>query len=115
VPLHAVHATPPVPQVALLDVWHLPVASQQPLGHVLASHTQVPCVLHSWLAPHAAHTPPFAPHSWFETGLTHWALAQQPLQLVPPHEHAPALHASPGLHWPQPLPEEPQTVLDCAA
>jgi hypothetical protein len=84
--------------VALLEVWHLPVPSQQPLGHVLASHTHVPCAPHSWLAPHAAHTLPLAPHSWFETGVTHWAFAQQPLQLVPPHEHAPALQASPGLH-----------------
>jgi hypothetical protein len=44
--LHAWHATPPTPQVALELPWHTPFASQQPLGHDLASHTHFP-PLHS--------------------------------------------------------------------
>jgi hypothetical protein len=115
VALQAAHATPPVPQVAAADVWHLPLASQQPLGHVFASHTHLPCELHSWFVPHAAHTPPLAPQSWFDAGLTHWPLAQHPLQLAPPHEHAPALHASPVPHSPQSFPLEPHAAFDWAA
>jgi hypothetical protein len=98
VALQAVQAAPPIPHVVAPEVWHLPVASQQPFGHVFASHTQSPCVLHSWFVPHAAQTLPFAPQSLLVTGVTHWPLAQHPLQLAPPHEHAPALHVSPGPH-----------------
>lgn len=33
---------PPVPQVGLLEVWHLPPVSQQPFGHELALQTHLP-------------------------------------------------------------------------
>jgi hypothetical protein len=35
-------ATPPVPQLVRLDVWHLPLLSQQPLGQLVAVHVHVP-------------------------------------------------------------------------
>ncbi len=104
-----------MPQVPWADVWHTPMESQHPSGHVFASHTHLPCELHSWFVPQAAQTLPLAPHCLFVTEVTHWPLAQHPLQLlVPPHEHAPMLQVSPAPHWPQLLPPEPQTVPDCA-
>jgi hypothetical protein len=39
---HDAHAAPPVPQVALLEVWHLPLESQQPFGQELALQTHLP-------------------------------------------------------------------------
>lgn len=110
-PLHATHATPPVPHVPLADVWQLLDASQQPLGHVFASQTHLPCV-HSWFAPQTKQTLPLAPHSWLDA-TRHRPLAQQPPQLRPPQEHAPLVHASPSSHAPHALPPEPQTVGDC--
>lgn len=112
---HAAQATPPVPHVALPEVWHFPVASQQPFGHDLASQTHLPWVLHSWFVPHAAHTPPFAPHSRLVTGVTQVPSAQHPAQLTPPHEHSPPLHVCPPAHAPQALPPDPQPAVDCAS
>jgi hypothetical protein len=43
---HAAHAAPLMPQVVTLDVWHCPLASQQPLGHDVASQTHLPAVPH---------------------------------------------------------------------
>jgi hypothetical protein len=37
-----VQAAPPVPQVGLLEVWHLPVESQQPFGQEVALQTHLP-------------------------------------------------------------------------
>jgi hypothetical protein len=45
--VHAWQLTPPMPQVATVDVWHLPLASQQPL-HELLSHTHCPPLLQCW-------------------------------------------------------------------
>jgi len=39
---HAVQATPPVPQVPVLEVRHWPLESQQPLGHDDALQAQAP-------------------------------------------------------------------------
>ena len=55
------HATPPTPQVVVLEVWHLPALSQQPLGQEVASQMHIPWVLHDWFAPQGAQAPPFAP------------------------------------------------------
>jgi hypothetical protein len=38
----AAQAAPPVPQVALVDVWHLPLESQQPFGQEVALQTHLP-------------------------------------------------------------------------
>ena len=46
--------------------------------------------------------------------MTHWPLAQQPLQLMLPQLQAPLLHVCPDAHIPQALPAEPHAVVDCA-
>lgn len=109
----AVQALPPVPQVAFAEVRHMPVASQQPLGHDEALQTQAPCALHAWFAAQATHWPPLAPHCP-EDAVTHWPLAQQPLQLMLPQLQAPLLQVWPDAHMPQALPAEPHAVVDCA-
>jgi hypothetical protein len=38
----AAQAAPPVPQVPLLEVWHLPLVSQQPFGQEVALQTHLP-------------------------------------------------------------------------
>ena len=38
----AAHAAPPVPQVPALEVRHMPLASQQPLGQEVALQTHAP-------------------------------------------------------------------------
>ena len=44
-PVHPTHAAPPVPQVAVLDVWHWPLLSQQPVEHDVPSQTHLPAVV----------------------------------------------------------------------
>jgi hypothetical protein len=38
---HALQAAPPLPQVEFAEVRHWPLLSQQPLGHEVASQTQL--------------------------------------------------------------------------
>jgi len=64
---HAEQFAPPVPQEPLdsdAHASHVPVGPplQHPLGHELASHTQLPVALHSWPAGHALHAAPPVPH-----------------------------------------------------
>jgi hypothetical protein len=92
---HVEQATPPVPQVPLPEVWQLLSLSQQPLGQLLASQTQLSCAEHSWPVAHFAHATPLAPHCTLLSAVTHVPLLQHPAQLLPPHKHAPALHAWP--------------------
>ncbi len=106
-------AAPPVPQVAVAEVWHCPFESQQPFGQEAASHTQVPWVLHSWWVAQAVHEPPLAPQVVFEA-VTQAPFEQQPLQLVPPQLHAPLLQAWPDEQVPHDFPPEPQAPVDCA-
>jgi hypothetical protein len=40
--LQLTQSAPPVPQVVLLEVWQVPVLSQQPLGQLVASQTHLP-------------------------------------------------------------------------
>ena len=107
------HAAPLVPQVAVAEVRHWPVESQQPFGHEAALQTQAPCALQAWFAAHATHCPPFAPHMAADV-VTHWPLAQQPAQLMLPQLQPPLLHVCPEAQVPQALPPEPQAVVDCA-
>jgi hypothetical protein len=65
------------------------------------------------LAAQATHWPPLAPH-WDAEAVTHWPLAQQPLQLMLPQLQAPLLQVWPDAHVPQALPAEPHAVVDCA-
>jgi len=68
--------------------------------------THLPWALHSWLAWQATHVPPPAPQAWF-VDATHVPLEQQPVHVVPPQLHAPAVHACPVAQVPQALPPEP--------
>jgi hypothetical protein len=54
-----------------------------------------------------------APHAVLE-GALQWPPWQQPLQLAPPHVHAPPLHACPTSQVPQAFPPVPQAAVDCA-
>lgn len=112
---HATHAAPPIPHVAKPEVWHFPVPSQQPEGHDVASQTHLPCVLHSWLAPHVAHTPPPRPQVELDGVVLHTPLAQHPLHDVPPQLQAPALQAWPVAQVPHALPADPHAVADWLA
>jgi hypothetical protein len=79
---------PAVPQVALLEVWHLPLESQQPFGHELALQTHLP-PLQAWPVAQAPQDAPPVPQL-----ATLWLVTQVvPLQ-QPVHELL--LQA----HWP---------------
>lgn len=92
----------------------LPVVEQQPPGHDVASQTQLPWAVHSWLAAHAAQTPPFTPQCWaFDP--THCPPKQHPEQLVPPQLQAPAVQLWPVVQVPQAVPFVPQADALCAA
>ena len=62
---HEEHAFPPVPQsLTVVPTWHVPLASQHPLGQVIALHVdawQSPA-LHASLGGHAAQLSPPTPH-----------------------------------------------------
>jgi hypothetical protein len=98
----------------LLDVRHWPVASQQPLGHDVASHTHLPCALQRWFALHATHWPPLTPQLVFDEAW-HTPFEQQPAQLVLPQLHAPLLHVCPVEHVPHALPDAPHAAAVCPA
>jgi hypothetical protein len=74
-----------------------PVASQQPPGHEVASHTHVPVPLHSCPCLQPTQAAPLTPHAAF-VGVTQLPVtSQQPLG----HEaasqmHPPSPHAWPG-------------------
>jgi hypothetical protein len=108
---HAWQLAPPLPHVPSLDVWHWPFASQQPLGHVVPSHTHLPCVEHLWLAPQAAHCTPPTPHVALDD-VWQVPFEQQPVQDVLPQLHAPLLHVCPAVHDPHALPAEPHVAVD---
>ena len=95
---HAVHVAPGTPH-ELLD-WlayasHEPLVPplQQPLGHVFASHVQVPFVVSQSVLPHEVHAAPPVPHCVpFSLAYgTHTLPLQQPFG----HEFASHLHAPP--------------------
>ena len=109
----AAHALPPVPQVAVAGVRHWPLESQQPFGHEDGVQTHAPCALQAWLAAHATHCLPLAPHADADA-VTQLPFMQQPEQLMLPQLQAPLLHVCPPAHMPHALPPDPQTVADCA-
>jgi hypothetical protein len=55
-----------------------------------------------------------APHAALE-GVVQWPFWQQPLQVPPPHVHAPPLHDCPASHAPQAVPPVPQAAVVCPA
>ncbi|HVT06463.1 MAG TPA: hypothetical protein VHO67_03355 [Polyangia bacterium] len=76
-----------------------PVLLQQPLGHEVASQTQVPLVVSQrWPAPQATQAAPPAPQAAVVAAMQ-WPDEQQPVvHVVELQEHCPAVHCSPGLH-----------------
>jgi hypothetical protein len=91
---------------------------QQPLGHVVESHTHWPEFWsHLWPLAHAAQALPAAPHAALlsEEYATHTVPLQQPVeQDPPPHVQAPLLHAWPVPQVPQAWPPVPHCEVDCA-
>ena len=108
---HDSHVPPPLPQALVVSpFWHTPLASQQPVGHEVASQTHLPLEhtcpaaqaapppqVHlpaleqeSAVMPQATHADPSGPHA--ETlGAAHVVPAQQP----PGHDDALQTHAPP--------------------
>ena len=90
----------------------MPVESQQPFGHDVASHTQVPLVAsHASPDPQAAHAAPFLPQA-AAVAVTHCpAELQQPLlHEPPPHEHDPLLQVWPAAQATQAAPCVPHSA-----
>ena len=102
-------ATPAIPQVPFADVWHLPVASQHPFGHDVASHTQL-VPLQRWPVTHGAHVRPDLPHAEAVSVVMQVVPLQQPVgHEVASHTHVPAgLHSCPVPHVLQAAPAIPQ-------
>jgi hypothetical protein len=82
-PEHAAHEAPLFPH-ELTDceayASHVPSVLQQPLGHVVASHEQVPFVVSQRLLVQGAHAAPAVPHDvgdW-DAQASHVPLLQQP-------------------------------------
>jgi hypothetical protein len=88
-----------VPQVELVDVWHLPLASQQPFGQELALQTHLP-PLQVWPLAHAPQLAPPVPQVPMLCALctTQVVPLQQPL----PQEPALQTHCPPLQAWPLP-------------
>ena len=88
---------------------------QQPLGHEVASHTHWPVPLHSRPVEHALQATPDAPHEVLDSAVSCSqvpAPVQQPGHDVPPHVHAPFVHASLPMHGLHAAPPVPHAVLD---
>ena len=89
----AAQATPPVPQVGLLEVWHLPLESQQPFGQELASQTHLP-PLQAWPVAQGAQVAPPVPQVPMLSALCRTQavpLQQPPLQELALQAHWPLL------------------------
>jgi hypothetical protein len=89
---------------------------QHPLGHEVASQTHWPVPLQCWPVAQAAQAVPPLPHEVFdspENGSQVVPLQQPAHELVPPHEHAPALHVSPEPQAAHATPPTPQRAEDC--
>jgi hypothetical protein len=93
---------------------------QQPLGHEVALQTHWPMPLHCWPAAQATHAVPPLPHEVFdsaENGSQVDPLQQPAQELVPPHEHEPALQVSPepqAAHATPPTPQRDEVCEDGA-
>ncbi len=73
-------------------------------------------MLHSWLAPHAEHTPPPTPHAVLDGVVLHTPpLVQHPPQEVPPQLQAPPLHDCIAAQVPHAFPADPQALVDWLA
>jgi hypothetical protein len=109
-----VQATPPVPQVGVLDVWHLPLESQQPLGHDDALQTHLPeeqvwpLAQGPQVAPPVPQVPMFCDAPVMTQVLP---LQQPPLQELVLQTQAPALQVWPVAQVTQAAPLVPQVFI----
>ena len=95
-------------QVAFAEAWHCLLASQQPFGQDVASHTQL-LPLQRWPLEQAAHWTPDAPQAVPASVVTHALLLQQPVaHVVASQTHCPPLHSSPVPQLLQAAPAVPQ-------
>jgi hypothetical protein len=139
-PVQAMQAAPPVPHTEfVVPAWHMPLASQQPLGQLVLLHTHWP-LLQVWpegqTCPHApqlltsllrslqlppqqpgvvpgqvVHVPPLMPQVLADCAWQVPPASQQPLgQLVLLQPHWPLLQVWPGEHWVHVPPLVPQAV-----
>jgi hypothetical protein len=112
---HDAHAFPPEPQsFNVIPVWQAPVASQQPVGHVVALHEELLHIPALQLSPdgHAVHAAPPLPHApRVVPDSQKPSASQQPIgQLEALHVvpmHAPPVQESPGGHGRHALPPTP--------
>jgi hypothetical protein len=116
--LHVWHALPFAPHADVLGDTHAPLASQQPFGHDVASHTHLP-PRHSCPAAHGRPLPqvqmppvhesdfvasqaeqaaPAAAHAFAAHGVQTLPLQQPFVHDVASHTHAPPTQACPGAH-----------------
>jgi hypothetical protein len=123
--VQSLHAAPPVPHDGPdCDAYasHVPDMVQQPVGHVVASHVQVPLVVSHSPLEHDEHVAPAVPHELPDCDAqgSHVPVGpplQQPFgQEVASQTHVPlaVLHSSPGAHAPQVAPAVPHDAFDSA-
>jgi hypothetical protein len=109
------HAVPPVPQVVVLEVWQVPLLSQQPLGQLVASQTHLPPT-QRWPLGQVTHAPPLVPQNWLDVPGWQIVPMQQPLgQLVAVQTQVPFTHAWPAAQATQVAPFVPQLAAVCDA
>jgi hypothetical protein len=89
----------------------LPVVSQQPFGHELASQPQIPFVPHVWPVAQGAQAPPALPQAAAVGVVQTPSVLQQPSgHEVALQAHAPALQVWPAAHGAQAAPTLPQAA-----
>jgi hypothetical protein len=105
------HAAPPVPHALLaVPVWHVPPASQQPFGQLVASHSHTPAT-QAWPLAQATQAAPSTPHVATALGWQLPLASQQPLgQLAASHSHTPATQAWPPAQATQAAPSTPHVA-----
>jgi hypothetical protein len=128
---HVLQVPGAAPQLLVsIVLWQAPAASQQPLGHEVASHTQPPLTQRwpaaqalppgpheqevptqrSALAPHATQAAPPEAQPVAGPLAVQVLPVQQVLQVMAQPVHAPPTHESPELHVTHALPAVPQLV-----
>jgi hypothetical protein len=109
---HAAQAAPPIPQVPLLEVRHMPPESQQPFAHEDALQTQAPALPQACPVAHDLQAAPPIPQVPLAEA-RHWPpVSQQPFgQEDALHTHMPFAQVWPLAHAAHAIPLVPQVVL----
>jgi hypothetical protein len=111
VPLHSLHAPPPVPHAAS-DGWLHVGPVQHPVVHVSTQPEQRPSPVHVWPVGHEPQVLPPVPHAVIRLPGWHVSAAQQPVgQPIPSHTHLPPRQCCPEAHAaPPPHEQEPAAL-----